>query len=227
MKLKTIKLIACDIDGVLVTDTFSPVMRNLLLKRNREYTRELERNVFSRPRREVGEYLVRMFNSEVNAKTGGEMYFEERAKYIQEHGFGPIEGAPEFLELISSLGVRLVCYGGLSEEHICADFKKYMHYFDRYVCTNDFRPGLKEITKDIYGLEFNQALFIDDVNTVAEVAKANNIPFIGTPANFPWGFQRQDMIATGVKYLLDSVKEIDLGLLERIDNEAFAGTIWS
>ena len=72
---------------------------------------------------------------------------------------------------MANLDVRLVYYGGLPEEKITDEFKQYKHYFEKYICTNDFRPGIKEIIKDFYGLEFNQVLFIDDVNTVAEVAK--------------------------------------------------------
>jgi len=221
--MKTIRLIACDIDGVLVEDTFSPVLRNIVLYLGGEYTKELERNVFSRPRKEAKEYLNKTFNRN---DTDSNTFFKIREEYIKTHGCNVIEGVPEFLELISSLDVHLAIYGGLSEEHIADEFRKYMHYFDQYICTNDFRPGIKEITKDIYGLEFNQVLFIDDVNTVAEVAKINSVPFIGTPANFPWGFQRQDMISTGVKYILNSVNDIDMELLEKIDYEAASGTIW-
>lgn len=220
--MKNIKLIAVDIDGVLVTDTFSPVLRNIVIKRGLEYTGDIERHVFSRPRIEGWKYMMKTSNIDLR-----ETFFEERARYLQTHEHGFIDGVPEFLELVSSLGVKLVCYGGLAEEEIFDGMKKYKHYFDRYVCTNDFRPGIKEITKDIYGLEYNQVLFIDDVNTVAEAAKADNVPFIGTPANFPWGFQKRDMIKTGVKYILGSLKEIDRQLLEKIDYEACIGAVWS
>ncbi|WP_024834399.1 HAD family hydrolase [Ruminiclostridium josui] len=223
--MKNIRLIACDIDGVLLEDTFSPVLRNLALKFGHEYTRELERNVFSRKRADAGKYMMEVFNID-DGKYLYDSFFGERERYLKEHDSGLIEGVPEFLEFLSSLDVQLVCYGGLSEDLILDDFKKYLNYFDRYVCTNDFRPGIKEITKDIYGLDYNQVLFIDDVNTFAEAAKADNVPFIGIPSKFPWGFQRQDMIRTGLKYILNSVKEIDLDLLQRIDEEISDGTLW-
>jgi len=217
---------ACDIDGVLLTDTFSPVLHSLALEAGREYTREIERNIFSRPQKEGAQYWKKINNLDISETELNKGYFEAREKYLKTHGCGLIEGVPEFLELISSLDVRLISYGGLSEEHLADDYKKIKHYFERYVCTNDFRPGIKEITKDMYGLEYNQVLFIDDVNTVAEVAKINNVPFIGVPSNYPFGFQRQDMLATGVKYILNSVKDIDMELLEKIDHEASVGTIW-
>ncbi|KAF6625255.1 hypothetical protein MF628_005275 [Paenibacillus polymyxa] len=46
--MNTIRLIACDVDGILLTDTFSPVLKSLVKKAGMPYTREIERNVFSR-----------------------------------------------------------------------------------------------------------------------------------------------------------------------------------
>ena len=225
--MKTIKLIACDVDGVLVTDTFSPVLYNMVTKAGGQYTREYERNVFSRPRKEGSGYARKKYNLNASDTDLISAYFKEREEYLKTHDHGVIEGVKDFMELVNSLDIRLVCYGGLSEHELFSGFKDYMHYFEQYICTNDFRPGIKEITRDIYGLEFNQVLFIDDVNTVAEVAKANNVPFIGIPANFAWGFQKQEMIDTGVRYILDSVRDIDRALLDRIDYEASIGTVWS
>jgi len=222
--LETIKLIAVDIDGVLVEDTFSPVLRSIAFKLGGEYTRELERNVFSRPRHEGRDYIFKTFN--ITEKDIPHGFLEARKKYIETHGCGLVEGVPEFLELLHSLKVKLVCYGGLVEELTPKEFKNHLHYFDQYICTNDFRPGIKEITKEFYNMEYNQVLFIDDVNTVAEAAKSLNVPFIGIPADFSWGYQRQDMIRTGVKYLLKSIRDIDKKLLEKIDREAASGTIW-
>jgi phosphoglycolate phosphatase-like HAD superfamily hydrolase len=222
--MKTIKLIAINIDGILLEDTFSPIIHNFVSKFNIEYTRELERNIFSRPQNEAADYLSKKIGKD--SETLLKSYFEERDNYIKIHGCKVNEGVPELLELLTSLDVCLIYYGGLSEDKIADEFKEYKHYFERYVCTNDFRPGIKEITKDIYRLEFQQVLFIDDINMVAEIAKINNVPFIGIPSNFPWGFQRQDMIATKVKYLLNSVKEINNELLERIDYESLVGAIW-
>lgn len=222
--MRTIKLIAVDIDGILLEDTFSPIIRSYISKFGLAYTREIERNIFSRPQMEAAGYLSKMIGQDCNTLIKG--YFEEREKYIAIHGCNINDGIPELLNLFSTLNVRLVYYGGLPEENIVDSFKNYKLYFDKYICTNDFRPGIREITKDFYGLDFHQVLFIDDVNTVAEVAKAYNTPFIGIPSNHPWGYQRQDMIKTNVKYLLNSVKEITRELLEKIDYEASIGTIW-
>lgn len=222
--MKKIKLIAVDIDGVLVEDTFSPIMFNLSSKFGIRYDREFERNIFSRPQKEASEYAAKITGNDCDTMIKN--YFEEREKYLNIYGCNVNEGVPEFLELLASLNVHLVYYGGLPKEKIVSSFKKYEHYFEQYICTNDFRPGIKEITKDIYGLGYNEVIFIDDVNTVAEVAKKNKVPFIGITSCFSWGFQKQDMIATGVRYLFDSVKYININLLERIDYEASVGTVW-
>lgn len=44
--MKRAKLIAVDIDGVILKDTFSPVLFNLIKKRGGVYDRETERNIF-------------------------------------------------------------------------------------------------------------------------------------------------------------------------------------
>ncbi|NLW46562.1 MAG: HAD family hydrolase [Firmicutes bacterium] len=224
--MNTIKLIAINIDGVLLEDTFSPIIYNFVTKYGIKYTQEIEKNIFSRPQKEAAEFAIKIFGETIDIDHLIKSYFFEREKYLKIHGCRVNEGVPEFIKLVSTLNVNLVYYGGLQEEKIVDDFKEYKDYFERYICTNDFRPGIKEITKDIYGFEYNQVLFIDDVNTVAEVAKANNVPFIGIPSKFPWGFQRQDMIKTKVRYLLSSIKEINIDLLEKIDYEALNGVIW-
>lgn len=230
--MKKLKVIACDIDGVLLEDTFSPVLYSLAEKFGYPYTRELERNMFSRPREESLQYVLKnVMTSSANNKLGKEnnlikYYFSERKKYMSKNPSGPIDGALEFLQRMAQLDIELICYGGLEEKDIVADFSPCMQYFSEYICTNDFRPGLKEITKDKKKIDYNQILFIDDVNTVAEAAKSLNIPFIGIPANHSWGYQREDMENTGVKYLVSSVREIDKNMIYKIDQDIAEGKIW-
>ncbi|MEH7454670.1 HAD family hydrolase [Gottfriedia acidiceleris] len=217
--MEAIKLIACDIDGVLLEDTFSPVLRILAEKYGVDYTAELENNTFSQRRDDAAAYLKSYlgFPEETTTKEIIDEYFKERKKFMQEDENPIISGVPEFLEMLKSLNVKLVCYGGLEEKMIDLRFRPYFKYFDQYICTNSFRPGLKEITKEIYGLDFSEVLFIDDVNRVAEEAKKYQIPFIGVPAQHTWGFQEKEMKNTGVKYLVKSVKEITKDYLEKID----------
>lgn len=222
--MNNIKLIACDIDGVLLKDTFSPVLRILANKYGVEYTSELENNTFSKNREEAADYLLNylMLPEETSIKDFLSEYFEERKYFVNRDGNPIIPGVLDFLELMKSLEVKLVCYGGLEEDLIDLRFKPYLKYFDKYICTNSFRPGLKEIT-ELYGLRFSEVLFIDDVSQVAEEAKRYFIPFIGIPANHSWGFQKKEMKKIGVKYLVSSVKEITKEYLEKVDSD---NVIW-
>ncbi|MDU5337108.1 HAD family hydrolase [Enterococcus sp.] len=230
--MKNIKLIACDIDGVLLEDTFSPILHTLAKKFGYPYTRELERNMFSRPREESLQYVLQNFK--IDAKKIPVMvqtdlikyYFEERNNYMSSNPNGLINGVPEFLERISKLGIEMICYGGLPENEIIDDFKPYLKYFTKYICTNDFRPGIKEITTEFHKLKYSEVLFIDDVNTVAEVAKDLNVPFIGIPADHDWGYQKDDMKRTGVKHIVQSVNDIDVELIMKIDREIEENQLW-
>jgi len=227
--MKNIKLIACDIDGVLLEDTFSPILRSLCLRLGQEYTQEVERNMFSQTREEAMKFVMLKLKikSREEAQKVYNLYFEERDKYLANHPSILIEGIDNFLKLLTSTGVKPVCYGGLETEKIVDEFNPYLKYFDKYICTNDFRPGIKEIVKDIYKLEYNQALFIDDVNTVAETAKVLNVPFIGVPSKECWSYQKEDMERTGVKYLVSNINEINLEMLEDIDINAVSGKLWT
>ncbi|WP_199199493.1 hypothetical protein [Micromonospora sp. RP3T] len=92
---------------------------------------------------------------------------------------------------------------------------------------NDVRPGTKEIVRDIFGYEFDEVVFVDDINRVAEVTRALGAGFIGVPASMPHNFQREEMVATGVRHLVDDIRKIDVDLLRTVDQELAAGTHWS
>lgn len=225
--MKKIKLIAVDIDGVLLADTFSPVLHRLTKKFQVQYTSELERNTFSQNRNSAASYLKKELR--LPLKTTNEevlkMYFDERKKYLKEKNSQSniLNGVHDFINNLKSYDIKIVCYGGLPLEKVDKNFIPYLKEFDQYICTNDFRPGLKEIIKDIYKVNYNEALFIDDVNRVAQEAKKYNIPFIGVPEKNTWGFQYSDMKENGVKYIVSSVSEIDNNMLEKIDSD---NNIW-
>lgn len=225
--MDNIKMIACDIDGVLLTDTFSPVLYNMSKQFGIEYTRELERNLFSQKRKDAINYAIGLLG--IEEQKGSELlnkYFEQRNKYIDGHSCHILEGVPDFLERMSKLDIKMVCYGGLEVKYIINEFEPFLKYFEQYICTNEFRPGIKEIVKKYYNFDYNEVLFIDDVNTVAEQAKKLGVPFIGIPAKYSWSYQKEDMKKTGVKYLLNGVNEIDEYILESIDNDITRDVFW-
>ncbi|AJW94612.1 HAD family hydrolase [Burkholderia gladioli] len=232
--LQTIRLIAVDLDGPLLIDTFSPIMHKLCSEYYRiDYTRELERNTFSRSRAEVVDYLRRQIGeqmSETERKQSDEesiaSYFRYRDEYMRDHPHGMKPEVPAFLDLLTSLGVTVICYGGLDEDYMRRGLGEQAERFATYICTNEFRPGVREIVRDFYKLAPHQALFIDDVNFVAEHAKMLGTPFIGVPSNEAWSWQKHDMKETGVRRIVDSVSQIDLALLQEIDAAAVHGGGW-
>lgn len=217
--MNTIKLIAVDIDGVLLQDTFSPVLHRLVTMYGGQYTRELERHVFSRNQLGAASYVQNQLGLSLSPREIIDDYFRLRDLYLKNHDGGLIPGALNFLQRMAELPVQMICYGGLTEEQIHADYALCRPYFSRYVCTNDFRPGLREIVQDHAHLSREQVLFIDDVNTVAEEAKRLGCPFIGVPARNAWGWQYLDMQLTGVRYLVDSVQNISLAMLQALDRD--------
>ncbi|WP_343233959.1 HAD family phosphatase [Streptomyces sp. CdTB01] len=226
--LRVLRLAAVDIDGVLLDDSFSPVIHRLAVRFGVEYTPDFERAVFSRPRRESAEYFVRAAGGAASAGEFIDVYFAERERYLRAHPVRVAEGALELLQRLRALGLRIVCYGGLDKEHFDTHLGAWASYFagPRYVCTNDFRPGIEEITKDVFGLRYSQVVFIDDVASVAERARDLNVPFIGHPGSFPHGHQRRLMEAVGVRHLVDSLSAIDEELLVAVDREASEGGSW-
>lgn len=226
MGLQHLSLVAVNIDGVLLNDTFGPVIRRLVESRGGRYGPELEQALLSQSQRVAAQAAA-----EVLGGTAEELlsaYFQERDRYLLEHPVRVLPGAERLLERLRSLGVRTVCYGGLERVHFDRHLGDLAGYFDEpvYVCTNDFRPGIREITEDVFRLRFDQVLFIDDVARVAQAARALGVAYIGHPSDYEHGYQRPLMEQAGVRHVVRSLDEIDEGLLRRVDAEAAAGRNW-
>ncbi|MFR6452611.1 MAG: HAD family hydrolase, partial [Streptococcus sp.] len=205
--MKNIKMIAVDIDGVLLEDTFSPILYRLAKKYHKTYSQELEVNTFSQNRQEAAIFLKSYFEKDSSLEMMIQEYFEERDRYLNGRNTTINSGVSQFLNMLKALEIPLVCYGGLEEGEIDPSFTVFLSNFQEYICTNDFRPGLKEIISK-YNLDFTDVLFIDDVAKVALEAKKFDIPFIGVPSSHEWGFQKQLMQKAGVKYMVSSIEEI-------------------
>ncbi|GHI10395.1 haloacid dehalogenase-like hydrolase [Streptomyces cellostaticus] len=227
MTARHLRLVAVNIDGVLLNDTFSPVIHRFVVGRGGRYTAELERALFSQPQRAAAAAAAA-------AGLGGspeellEAYFAEREAYLRDHPVRVLDGAQRLLARIRDLDVAVVCYGGLDRTHFDRHLAGLAAYFDApgYVCTDDFRPGIREITQDIVGVRPDQALFIDDVARVAEAARSSGTAFIGHPSPFAQGFQEEAMRRAGVRHVVRSLDAIDEQLLHTLDAEAAAGTVW-
>ncbi|MFF4800347.1 HAD family hydrolase [Streptomyces sp. NPDC001351] len=220
MTLCHLRLVAVNIDGVLLNDTFSPVIHRFIVSRGGRYTAEVERAVLSRPRLEAAAATGLEGTPEELARA----YFRERDEYLREHPLRVQPGAGALLAVLRDLGVRVVCYGGLDRSHFDAHLEAYAGFFDDpvYVCTDAVRPGIREIAEDVFGLRCDEALFIDDAASVAEAAQALGAPFIGCPTDYEHSFQEQLMRRAGVRHVVPSLEAIDEGLLRTVDAEAAA-----
>lgn len=216
--MKNIKMIAVDIDGVLLEDTFSPILYRLAKRYHKTYSQELEVNTFSQNRQEAASFLKSYFEKDSSLEMMIQEYFEERNRYLNGRNTTINSGVPQFLNMLKALEIPLVCYGGLEEGEIDPSFTVFLSNFQEYICTNDFRPGLKEIIAK-YNLDFTDVLFIDDVAKVALEAKKFDIPFIGVPSSHEWGFQKQLMQKAGVKYMVSSIEEITEDYLRLVDED--------
>ncbi|POX44137.1 haloacid dehalogenase-like hydrolase [Streptomyces sp. Ru71] len=224
MAFRHLRLIAVNIDGVLLNDTFSPVIHRFVTRHGRPYTAELEREVFSQPQLRAASALGLPGTPEEVV----EAYFRERKAYLQETPVRVLDGAGALLERLRATGASLVCYGGLQRTHFDRHLADFAAFFDgpQYVCTDAIRPGIREITEDVFGLRCDQALFIDDVARVAEAAQRLGTAFVGHPTDFEHSFQRQLMEEAGVRHLVASLDAIDERLLQTVDAEAAEGRLW-
>lgn len=229
-RLNQIRLVALDSDGVLLNDTYSPVIERFVSKHGGEYTAAVERGVWGSPQLAAGQNMALACRLPWSAAETIAAFFAEREEYLKTHPIELMPGAAALLATLREAGVRVTCYGGRPREYT---FERYLgqlaEFFDPeipYVDVNDFRPGTKEIVRDIFGYQFDEVLFVDDINRVAEVARALGAGFVGVPASMPHNFQRAEMAETGVRYAVDDIRQIDLALLEEVDRELAAGTLW-
>ncbi|MBO0652269.1 HAD family phosphatase [Streptomyces triculaminicus] len=227
--LSRIRLAAVNIDGVLLNDTFSPMIHRFVTRRGGRYTADVERAVFSQPQLVAARAMGEAAGLDWAPERVLEAYFEERADYLASDPIRLLDGALDLLHRLRALGLRTVCYGGLDASHFTRYLGEHAALFDGpgYVCTNDFRPGITEIAEGVFGLRPDEALFIDDVARVAETARTLGTAFIGHPSGFPHGFQGELMRAVGVRHVVGSLSAIDEALLRTVDAETEAGTLWS
>ncbi|WP_203729147.1 HAD family hydrolase [Streptomyces sp. SID12501] len=225
--LRRLRIAAVNIDGVLLADTFSPLIHQFVTRRGGTYSADVERSVFSQRQADAGRAMAAVVPQAMTGEEALAAYFEERAAYLVDHPVEITEGAGPLLERLRAAGLDVVCYGGLAKSHFDEQLGAYAHLFTppHYICTNDVRPGLREITAH-FGLDHGQVLFIDDVARVAEAAKAIGAPFIGHPSRFEHSHQAELMRQAGVRHLVGGLNEIDDALLRTLDEEATAGTLW-
>ncbi|EEC5253353.1 hypothetical protein G5G08_004448, partial [Salmonella enterica subsp. enterica] len=88
------------------------------------------------------------------------------------------------------------------------------------------RPGIFEIVTEIFEYQFDEVIFIDDINRVAEACKSLNTGFIGIPASMPHNFQKEEMINTGVKLIVNKFNDISQETILKADELLYTSKFW-
>ncbi|WP_051980708.1 HAD family hydrolase [Burkholderia sp. 9120] len=226
-RFKKIKLIAVDTNGVLLKDTFGITIKRFIESRGGVYTAELERLVLGAPHIAGGHIMALACKLPWTAQETIDAFLAEHKTYTRDDPVVVNPGVGDALALLHDTGVRITTYGGRPEDSMFAEFlHPFRAYFDRdipYVNIDQIRPGMKEIVKERFGYHFDEVLFIDDLGKVGEVCKTLGCGFIGVPVT---DFQRQLMQDAGAAHLVDSLAEVGVELLDRIDNALFNGRFW-
>lgn len=224
---KKTRLAALNLDGVLINDTYSPVIKNFIEKHGGIYTREIERLIWGAPHIVAGHNMATYCKLPWSAQQTIEEFFEEREEYIKQHPVKLELGVKNLLELLAKKGAKITTYEGRIREYVFKYLSSVSHYLDHetpYIDTNSIRPSVKEIVYDMFKLNFDEVLFIDDINRMAEVCRYLNAGFIGPPVT---KYQLYDMENTEVKYIIPKgISEINSHLLDKLDNDLLSGTLW-
>lgn len=96
-------MIAVDIDGVLLEDTFSPILYRLAKRYHKTYSQELEVNTFSQNRQEAAIFLKSYFEKDSSLEMMIQEYFEERNRYLNGRNTTINSGVPQFLNMLKAL----------------------------------------------------------------------------------------------------------------------------
>lgn len=228
--LRKLRLVAIDVDGVLIDDTYLAVIERFVTRRGGVYDEDAERRIVGLHDVVVGVLVADLCGLDQPGTETRAAVYAEREEYLREHPIQVADGAEEFLLSLRELGVRAVAYGGRTREHT---FDRYLKPLEDlldhevpYVSINDHRPGVDWIVREVIGCEFDEAVFIDDVSRVGVAARDLGAGFIGFPSSDAHRRQRRFMAEAGVRHFASSLAEITPELLTRIDGELATSTHW-
>jgi len=230
-KLNKIKLFAIDSDGVLLNDTYSPVIKRFVEMHGGKYDAYVERYVWGSPQITAGHNMALACKLPWSGEKTIAEFFKERELYLEKN---PVEVLPDIektLKMLHATGAKLVCYGGRNKEYsfdkYLSEYKKYFDLDFPYIDINNIRPGVNEVVKDYFHLDYDEVVFIDDINRVAEVCKEFNAGFIGIPANMEHNYQKHEMDETGVQFTCTSFSNITLDMVMELEKMMLLSQYWS
>ncbi|CAM5733432.1 hypothetical protein SBADM41S_12015 [Streptomyces badius] len=99
----SLRLAALNIDGVLLNDTFSPVIHQFVVSRGGTYSAALERSVFSQSQHIAGQRLAAAVGGGMTGEAALAADFEERAAHVGRH---PVTITPGTHRLLLRLRTR-------------------------------------------------------------------------------------------------------------------------
>jgi FMN phosphatase YigB (HAD superfamily) len=210
--MKMIKLVAIDIDGPIIQDSFSEPIRLMIEQAGIPYTLEIEKHIFSRPRKEGAAYFSELTGKQWLESDYSKHFFDIINEYLKEHPIQLVDEIESFLIRLSKYNKKIISFGGMGKEYFEKNLFKISGYFDQYFDTNSIRPGIAEML-DEYKLEPQEVLFIDDVASFAEAALNFGTEFIGLPST---QYQKQLMNDISVQHIYSSVKDIPDSLLNEL-----------
>lgn len=216
-KLEKIRHFAIDTNGVLLSDVYSTPIRTFVERHGGHYTADLERQILGSPHMAGGHIMALACNLPWTAMETIDAFLAEQAQYAARHPVQLAPGAVALLARLKETGTRITAYGGSTKAAI---FDRYLapvsEYFDAdlpYIDMGHARPGMAEIHRQT-ATSAGELVFIDDLNRVAQVSKTLGCGFIGKPATL---YQKQQMQASGVRFICKDLDEIDQTLLQALD----------
>lgn len=226
-RFKKIKLIAVDTNGVLLKDTYGVTIKKFVEGHGGVYTAELERLVLGAPHIAGGHIMSLACKLPWTAQETIDAFLAEHKAYTRNDPVALNPGVGSALARLHATGARITTYGGRPEDYMFSEFLgPYREYLDAdipYVDIDLIRPGVKEIVTSHFGYRFDEVLFIDDLSKVGEACKVLGSGFIGAPVT---DFQRQLMKEMGMAYLVDSIADVSVDLLDRIDEALLLQRFW-
>jgi phosphoglycolate phosphatase-like HAD superfamily hydrolase len=228
--LEKLRVVALDCDGVLVDDTYLDLIARFVTEHGGTYDAAAEREVIGLRDIVVAEKVTRLCGLDQPAEETLKQLWAARQEYLREHPIRVAAGVRDCLTALGGLPVRLVCYGGRTREHTfdryLGDFAALLDTEVPYVSINEHRPGVDHITRTVFGVGFDEIVFVDDVSRVAADAREHGAGFIGFPAGPAHARQREFMAGYGVRHLVASLAELTPDLLATVDEELATSTHW-
>lgn len=226
-RLRTVKVVALDTNGVLTRDVYGPALKSFVEARGGRYTSDVERLTFGSPHTAGGHIMSVVCQLPLTPEETIAAFLEEQRRAQALNPVTLCTGVEPLLERLADLGVVVTSYGGSPK---AASFDPHLgsleRFFDSqhpYVDMGRFRPGMKEIIADVFARKPHEVVFVDDLNRVGEVARSLGAGFIGVPGG---AFQEQQMHASGMPYMVRSLDGIDERLMRELDDRLAAGSLW-